>query len=390
MTLALEGIKVLDLSRYPPGFVCTMMLGDMGAEVICIESKSKDDNTVDESIAQLRTSLFRNKKSIGLNLKTERGRESFLKLAKIADIIVEGNRPGVAKRLGVDYETVNKVNPRIIYCSITGYGQDGPYRDLPGHDPNFLAFTGVLDATGEKGRKPAVPLNLIGDMAGGSFSAVTGILTAIIARGKTGKGQFVDISMMDGILALYSSIAHFYLEGGEVFKRGEHWMTGGYAWANTYKTADGKYICIACAEPWFWERLCRILGCDEYTRYQFDREKQDEIYSALEKKFTTKTRDEWFNELIKENITISPVYSLDEVFLDPHVIHRKMVVQIDDPRKGTVNQIGIGIKLSETPGSIRSAAPEPGEHTRDILMGAGYSGKQIDEMAADGSIFMSK
>jgi alpha-methylacyl-CoA racemase len=166
MTSALEGIRVLDLSRYAPGFVCTMMLGDLGADVICVETRSKDDNAVDDSIAQLRTSLFRNKKSIGLNLKTEKGKEAFLKLARSADVIVEGNRPGVAKRLGVDYESINRINPKIVYCSITGYGQDGPYRDLPGHDPNFLAFTGVLDATGEKGRRPAVPLNLIGDMAG--------------------------------------------------------------------------------------------------------------------------------------------------------------------------------------------------------------------------------
>jgi crotonobetainyl-CoA:carnitine CoA-transferase CaiB-like acyl-CoA transferase len=389
MTLALEGIKVLDLSRYAPGFVCTMLLGDLGADVLCVEAKIKDYSLVDDTVTKPRSSLFRNKKSIGLDLKSKAGKEIFLKLACEYDVIVEGSRPGAMQKLGIDYETVRKLNPRIIYCSITGYGQDGPYKDLPGHDPNYLALTGVMDATGEKGGRPAMPLNLIGDMAGGSFSAVTGIMAALIARERTGRGQFVDIAMMDGILALFSSVAYMYLEDGLLLKRGEHWLTGGAAWSNVYMTLDHKYISVVCAEPWFWDKFCKAMGQEELIPYQFKDDKQEESFNKLQKKFLTDTRNNWFNKLKKEGIPAAPVYSLDEVFSDPQVLHRQMVIQVDDPVKGKLNQIGIGIKLSETPGKVRSGAPQFARDTREILKGLGYNNTEIEAMSGEQSIYLA-
>ena len=389
MTSALEGIRILDLSRYSPGQVCTMVLGDFGAEVISIETPF-EAQPLAKFLMQQRASVSRNKKSIALNLKAESGKGIFHKLAQRADVIVEGFKPGVVQRLGVDYETIKEINPRIIYCSITGYGQDGPYRDLPGHDPNYLAITGVLETTGERGGRPVIPLNLMGDMAGGAMSAVSGILAALVARERTGRGQFVDIAMVDGILSLFSSIAYMYLEFGEVLNRGEHWLTGGTPWSNIYETKDGKYISVSCPEPWFWERLCRALGHEDLTPCQFDSERQEEIFASLRKTFLTETRDRWFTLLRQADVNVAPVYSMGEAFHDPHIIHRKMVVEVDDPMRGRVKQIGIGIKLSDTPGRIRSLGPSLGQHTQEVLTELGYTSSDISKMAEAGAIYLTK
>jgi crotonobetainyl-CoA:carnitine CoA-transferase CaiB-like acyl-CoA transferase len=381
-----DGIRILDLSRYVPGITCTMMLADFGADVISVESLPSDLPLAEELMRQ-RTTTFRNKRSISLNLKMESSKEIFYKLAETADVIVEGFRPGVVKRLGVDYETIRNINPRIIYCSITGYGQDGAYKDLPGHDPNYLAITGVLDATGESGRRPAFPLNLVGDMAGGAMSAVCGILLALVAREKTGSGQFVDIAMVDGILSLFSSIAYMYLEFGEMFKRGEHWLTGGVPEINAYEAKDGRYITIACQEPWFWERLCHVLGRDDFITYQFDSSKRGEIFRCFRQIFLTKPRDAWFELLRQAEVPVAPVYSMDETFSDPNTIHRGMITEVDDATKGKVKQIGIGIKLSHTPGKIRHLGPKVGQHTGEVLTELGYKASKIAELQKAGAIY---
>lgn len=219
MTQALEGIKILDLSRVPPGDFCTMFLGDMGAEVLKIEpppDMARRAGSGLSPIGEVRrmeaayNPLNRNKKSMGLNLRSEEGCHIFYRLTEKADVIVEGFRPGVVKRLGVDYETVMKINPRIIYCSISGYGQDGPYQNLPGHDINYISIGGVLGLISEKERRPVIPLNLVADYAGGALHATMGILTALVARERTGKGQYVDISMTDCVVSLLSGTAQNY------------------------------------------------------------------------------------------------------------------------------------------------------------------------------------
>ena len=375
-----------------------MILGDLGAEVIKIGptptagARQKTREAGKGAVAY--QAANRNKQSLLLNLKTEEGRNIFHQLARQTDVIVEGFRPGVAKRLGIDYPTVTKINPEIIYCSITGYGQDGPYRDLPGHDINYISIGGVLNLIGEADRPPVIPLNLIADYGAGGKDAVVGILGALIARGKTGKGQYIDISLTDSVISLLTeSVLSPYFQSGVEPKRGGHGLDGAYPFYNIYQTKDGKFITIGCLEPWLWENLCRAIGKEEFIPFNFARErlptedkKWKEISSYLKQLFLTKTRDEWFELLRQKDVPIGKVYSLDEVFADPQVLHRKMVIEVEHPTEGKVKQVGVAIKLSDTPGKVRSLPPLLGEHTNEILIGLGYSKQRINQLRREGII----
>ena len=399
--LALEGIKILDLSMgYPPAFG-TQILGDLGAEVINIEAAPGEKRRPTGSVKEKRRVAYqtfnRNKKSIVLNLKSEEARHIFYQLAEKADVIIDAFRPGVTKRLGIDYPTINKVNPRIIYCSITGYGQDGPYCNFPGHDINYISIAGALDLIGEADGRPVIPLNLVGDLAGGALHATIGILTALVARSKTGKGQYIDISYTDGVISLItaSPIATSYFRDNIVPKRGETMAVGAYPCYSVYETKDGKFISLGCLEPHIWENFCREIGREDFTPFyrQLDHylhkpegEKWQEISSYLKQLFLTKTRDEWFELLSQKDISIGKVYSLDEVFTDPQVLHRKMVIEVEHPTEGKIKQVGIAIKLSDTPGKVRSLPPLLGEHTEEILTGLGYNKQRINELRQEGII----
>lgn len=397
--LALEDIKILDLAHLPPGALCTMILGDLGADVIKIEAPagaggrgagvnaSLSGEEKDKQAAF--DALNRNKRSIGLNLRSEKGRQIFYRLAETTDVIVEGFRPGVVKRLGVDYEEIKTINPRVIYCSLSGYGQDGPYSSLPGHDVNYISIAGALGLLGTSDGPPIVPLNLLADFAGASLHGVIGILSALVARYKTGVGQYVDIAYTDGVMSLLTWFISNYFSSGAMFKKGETWLHGAYPYYGVYEAKDGKYVSLGCVEPWFWENLCRALGKEEYIPYHVspehflhkpEGEKWEEISSSLKQVFLTKTRDEWFEFLTKKDVPVGKVYTLDEVFRDPQVLHRQMVVEIEHPTLGKVKQAGIAIKLSETPGKIRRLSPLFGEHTEEILMGLGYTQTQISEL----------
>jgi len=396
MASALDGIRILDLTRVAPGSLCTMMLGDMGAEVIKIEQLPEPGarragsgiSPMDEEGKERAAyyALNRNKKSVGLNLKSDGGREVFQRLAQTADVVVEGFRPGVMKRLGVDYRRVSRINPRIIYCSITGYGQDGPYQMLPGHDVNYIAMGGALNLIGPAEGPPVIPLNLVGDYAGGTLHAVIGILLALIAREHTGKGQQVDISMTDGVVSLLAAVISDYFFSGSVPKRGQDLLGGGAPCYNVYETKDGDYISLGCLEPWFWENLCRALGREDFIPHQWDDARRGGMLSYFREIFLTKPRDEWFEELRGKDIPVAKVYTLDEVFADPQVLHRQMMVEVEHPLKGKIKQVGIAIKLSDTPGKIRSLAPFFGEHTDEVLLGLGYSAKEIEELRQAGII----
>lgn len=325
-------------------------------------------------------SLNRNKRSIVLNLKSAEAKEIFLKLAQRADVVLEGFRPGVVKRLGVDYDTVKERNPKIVYCSLTGYGQDGPYCDMPGHDLNYISIPGILSLIGRKDDPPSIPSNLVADYAGGGMHAALGILAALMARERTGKGQFVDIAMADGVLSMMSREFSAYLSSGILPKRGETLLTGAAPDYNVYETKDGKYISVACLEPRFWENLCKILRREDLIVHQRNEEKKDEIFSAFSDIFRTKTRDEWLEIMEQTDVCVAPVNTLDEVLADPQVLHRKMVVDIDSPGLGKVKQVGISVKLSETPGEIRSLSPLLGQHTEEVLTDLGYSKDRIAKM----------
>ena len=398
MTLPLEGIRILDMSRVAPGAYATMILGDLGAEVIKIEQAYDPGNPpVGSGVSPMMgeegereaayQALNRNKKSIVLNLKAEEARQIFYQLAREADVIMEVFRPGVVKRLGVDYETISKINPRIIYCSLTGYGQDGPYQDLPGHDLNYISLGGALSMIGPAKGPPSIPLNLVADYAGGSFHVVMGILAALVAREKTQKGQYVDISMMDGVLSQLTLIAIDYFYQGIIPQRGESFLCGGVPQYNVYETKDGKYISLGCLEHHFWENLCRVLGREDFISYDYDKlegEKREEIFAFLRQTFLTKTRDEWFELFRDKNIAVGKVYTIDEAFNDPQVLHRQMIVEVPHPSLGKVKQVGIALKLSDTPGEIRSTAPVLGQHTDEILQQLGYNKSQVEGLREKG------
>lgn len=393
MGSALEGIRILDLSRLAPGPYCTMILADLGAEVIRIEEPGGgrrmqiEDGVYkpDEQEIRRRT-LFhphnRNKKSIALNLKEEAAKKILYRLVEKADALVEGFRPGVVKRLKVDYETLRVMNSGLIYCSISGYGQDGPYRDLVGHDINYVSIAGALGIVGnrEDGR-PAIPSNLLADYAGGGMQAALGILAAIIARQRTGKGQYIDVAMADGVVSLLAIEAMNYFAFGQIAKPSGTRLNGAVPYYNVYETSDGRWISVGSNEPWFYENLCRALGKEEFIGYQYSTgRKREEIFEAFRQIFKTKTRDEWFNQLSQHDICVSPVYSMDEVFSDPQVIHRKMVLELDDPQVGKVRQVGVCPRLSDTPGKVYSLGPFPGQHTGEILEDLGYSVSDIEKL----------
>lgn len=386
--MPLEGIRVLDLTRLAPGPFCTMLLGDLGADVVVVEEPPGVGRRFDIGMserAQAFNALGRNKRSLGLNLKDPKAQDVFLRLAEKADVVVEGFRPGVVKRLGVDYETVSARNPRIVYCSLSGYGQTGPYATLVGHDINYISIGGALGAIGWPGTPPAIPLNIIADFAAGGLYAAFAILAAIIAREKTGRGQYVDMAMSDGVTSLMASTMSAFFSSGHVVKPGQDFLNGAIPAYNVYETADGKWLSIGCLEPWFWAELCKAVGCEEYVPHQNNREMFPEIFDFMRRKFKEKTRDEWFQELRQRDICVAPVYAMDEVFDDPHVQARGMIAEVHHPEFGTVRQVGVGPKFSDTPGSVRSTAPKRGEHTEELLREAGLTEDEIVEMKAAGS-----
>ncbi|HEX2277417.1 MAG: CoA transferase [Candidatus Tectomicrobia bacterium] len=402
MTMPLEGITVLDLTRLAPGPYCTMILADLGADVIKIEEPGPPTGRRAEQAGGLSPvppprdgvdrhaphwALNRNKKTIGLNLKHDQARQIFYRLAEQADVVVEEFRPGVAKRLGIDYDTLRPRNPRLIYCAVTGYGQSGPYRDLVGHDINYISMAGCLGMIGARGGPPVIPHNIIADFAGGGMHGAIGVLAALMARERTGRGQFVDIAMADGVYSMLVSQLSTYFATGVVPRRGETPLDGGAHYYNVYETKDGKWLSIGSIEPWFYANLCKAIGREDLLPCEFvEGEQRDEIKDSLRATFKTRTRDEWFEILTRHDICVGKVYDLDETAQDPHLQARQMIVEVDHPGAGKVKQVGISVKLSETPGQIRFLAAPMGTHTEPVLTGLGYSREQIAELRAAGAI----
>jgi crotonobetainyl-CoA:carnitine CoA-transferase CaiB-like acyl-CoA transferase len=282
---------------------------------------------------------------------------------------------------------MKKLNQRLIYCSVTGYGQDGPYKDMVGHDINYLSFGGVLGLTGEPGRKPVIPPIQVADMAAGGMYAAIGILAALFVRQATGRGQYIDISMMDGIVAMLPFPASLVWGLGKTPQRGDTLLSGRFPCYSVYETRDGEYISIGALEPRFWAELCRKLGREDYIPLQYDEgEKRGEIFLFLEKTFRGKTRDEWMEELKDLDVCIGKVLHLDEAFRDPQVVHRKMVTGFDDPKKGKMMLLSSPLKMSETPPDIRSAPAAFGEHTEEVLRELGFQEEEIRRMKKEGAV----
>jgi crotonobetainyl-CoA:carnitine CoA-transferase CaiB-like acyl-CoA transferase len=382
----LAGTKVLDLTRLLPGAFCSQILADLGATVVKVEEPGRGDyHRAFPPIARVESGSFlllnRNKQSITLNLKKEAGRKILEELAAQSDVLVEGFRPGVMERLGLTYDALKEINPRLIYCAITGYGQDGPYSEKPGHDLNYLAVCGALQLFGKAGQGPIVPGLSIADVGGGSLMAVAGILAALIARGRTGTGQLVDISMTDGATAWLALHAADWLFAGVEPRGGERPFIGQAPCYNVYRCADGRYVALGIIETHFWHRFCDAAGLAELRDRQWpqgeEARRQAEILQAL---FSNKTRDEWMKTLTPLDIPFTPVNSMAEAFQDAQLQHRAMLQSLEHPVEGRIPQLGFPIKLSDTPCTMRTPPPLLGEHTDAVLRALGYCQSAIDEL----------
>jgi crotonobetainyl-CoA:carnitine CoA-transferase CaiB-like acyl-CoA transferase len=370
-----------------------MLLADFGADVTLVEaapgssaklsdSRARSDS---EARAAAYNALRRGKRSIALNLKQPAAREVFARLVRDADVVLEGFRPGVVKRLGVDYDTVRAINPRAVYCSLSGFGQTGPYSNLVGHDINYISVGGALGVTGRPGTPPAIPANIVADFAGGGLMAAFAVCVALLARDRTGEGQYVDCAMSDGVFYLMASLYSGYFSSGAVVRPGETVLTGAMPWYNTYRCSDGRWFSLGSIEPHFYEALMRVIGLEEYLERQHDRTCYPEMAARLEAIFATRTADEWMALFSRHDICATPVLSIDEAAGDPHNLARGMVVEVESPI-GPVKQAGIGPKLSGTPGRVRSTAPALGQHSEEILAALGYDRSAVEALKASGAV----
>src|SRR5262245_17916021 len=345
MKQALAGIRVLDLSRMLPGPYCTMMLGDLGAEVIKIEEIKGGDPTrhsppkIGSQSAAFRQ-INRNKKSIAIDLKSAEGRDIFLKLAATADIVMEQFRPGVVDRLGIGYKEVSEINPRIVYCALTGFGQDGPHRDRSGHDLNYLALSGVLGLTTDEQGKPAMSGIQVADLAGGMIAGFA-MLAALLARERTGRGQYVDVSMFDVMISMLP-IAAAHQFAGKRYEVGDKFvLSGSYPFYNVYETSDSKFMTLGALEPKFWANFCKTVGREDLSTKQFsDGETKAQLFEEVKTIFKSRSRDEWIEVMRGADSCCEPVLSLGEAFEHEQTIARQMVQEISTATEGVLKQLG--------------------------------------------------
>lgn len=391
----LDGVKVLDLTQIMAGPMCTLLLADMGADVIKVERPGGGDDTrrmgsrVAGGFAAGFLALNRNKRSIALDLRAAAGKAVFRRMAATADIVAENFRPGVMERLGLGYEALSAINPRLIYASISGFGGTGPYRNRGGFDLVAQGMSGLMSVTGFPGGPPAKVGVPITDIGAGSFAAF-GILAAYIHAQRTGQGQQVDASLLE------AGIAYTVWESSEYFASGEipgplgsaHRVNAPY---QALRTRDG-YINIGAASQPTWEQFCRAIGREELiedARYKEPNDRkarETELAELLEGILTEHTTGYWMERLEAGGVVAGPIYDMSQVYADEQTLAREMLATLDDAELGTLRNIGVPVKLSATPGSIRRRGPALGEHTRDILLEHGYTDAEVDGLVAAGIV----
>ena len=377
---ALDKIKILDFSTLLPGPYATMTLADMGADILWVEPVSEGDVSFKHRGASMRSYLGRSKRSISINLKDPKGRAIIETLIKDYDVLVEQFRPGVMDRLGLSYESLSQLNPKLIYCSITGYGQTGPLKQKAGHDINYLSLSGISSYSGLTKEGPVLSGIQIADLAGGSMHAVTGILAAIIERQSRNVGQHIDISMLDASFALNSIHAADYLVNNNEASFQSNDLNGG-SFYNYYKTKEGKYFSVGSLEPKFFKQLCEAIGrTDLYSLDYLTPEAQDKIHQALTKAFESKTFEECNTLFANIDACVEPVLSLSEAIESQQLQHRKMVVNVPKSGKGTERQAGSPLKFSNSNPIYKHTAPTRGQNTRSVLKEIGYDEGLIEDL----------
>ncbi len=395
MDKPLSGLKVIDLSRFIAGPYCTMKLGDMGAEVIKVETPGKGDDSRElgppflEGESAYYLSFNRNKKSITLNLREEKAKEILRQLIADADIFVENFRIGVTEKMGLTYEDVRKIKEDIIYCSITGYGHNSPYREKPSFDVMIQGEAGLMSITGFPDGPPQRLGVAIADILGG-FHAVEGILLALLVKNKTGKGQFIDVSLMDSIIAILTYQAGNYLATGETPQRvgNRHPMITPY---ESFETADG-YVIFAVGNQRLWESFVKALGREElnsdprFADIQSRNQHSAELKAIIEEITRQEKTEKWVAVMEEAGVPCGRIRTIDQVLTDPHVAVREMVVEMEHPLAGMIKLIGVPTKLSLTPGAVTLPPPTLGQHTEEILNALGYSKNEIAEMQEQGVI----
>lgn len=400
--LPLAGVHVLDLSRLLPGGFCSLMLADLGADVLKVEDTGMGDyvrwsppyheGAEESAKGALFLALNRNKRSIRLNLKSSAGREVLLRLARDADVLLESFRPGVLDRLGVGYERLREESPGLVYCAITGYGQDGPARDRSGHDINYLALGGLLALTGDEDGPPVQSAGQIADIGGGALMAVAGIMAALRerdgspSRPGSGEGQVVDVSMFDGALSWLAMVAARALCEGRAQRRGELELAGSLVCYRPYRCADG-WVALGALEPKFWAAWCRGVGREDLVERQFERHGSD-AHREAETIFASRTRAEWQSFASEHDCCLEPVLELDEALSSELVAAREMVVELDQPgAERPVRLLGAPVRLSRTPADTnRLPGPVLGEHTDAVLSDLGYGAEQVEALKASGAV----
>ncbi|MGN7479025.1 CaiB/BaiF CoA transferase family protein [Solibacillus silvestris] len=388
----LNGLKILDFCSLLPGPLATMMFADLGAEVIHIESERRVDLMRimppydEDQESYIHQHLNRSKKSLQINLKSDEGIEIIKKLIKDYDIVIEGFRPGVMKRLGIDYETLREINPRLIYCAITGYGQTGPYATRPGHDNNYLSIGGVLDHSRLKDKKPVVMGIQIADIAGGTMHAAIGILASALHREKTGEGKFIDVSMTDAMFAMNALYGTQFLGSGQPPQPEQEILNGG-TFYDYYRTKDGRYFSVGSLEPQFRKLLCEALEIPELIDSTFNDSSytQQRFKEAVADAFCSKTFNQWL-EIFNEDFhgCVEPVLTFDEACEHPQIKARNMLVDIPKCDGTTQRQIGTALKIDGIEPTYQYVGAKMGEHTEEILKEYGYSKEEIDQLTNAG------